>query len=95
MNCHRRFGGNDPCIPVAPARNTSVLGRERTRAQRDALELAKFGTSYRCCTLPPNRYLEGLDDGSGGAGILTLGCAKNRWADLDGYGGTWGGWVAN
>jgi hypothetical protein len=26
----------------------------------------------------------GLDDGSGGAGIPTLGCAKNDWVDFDG-----------
>jgi hypothetical protein len=39
---------------------------------------------FACNQKPPN--LGGLDDRSGGAGIRTLGCSKNRWEDFDGEG---------
>jgi hypothetical protein len=35
-----------------------------------------------------NHLSLGLDAESGGAGIRTLGCSKNRWEDFDGQGGT-------
>jgi hypothetical protein len=38
-----------------------------------------------------NRPFVGLDHGSGGAWIRTLGCSKNRWVDFDGEGGAGGG----
>jgi hypothetical protein len=37
-----------------------------------------------------NHLFLGSDDGSGGAGIRTLACSKNRWADFEGQGGTAG-----
>jgi hypothetical protein len=40
-----------------------------------------FRFLFACNQKPPN--LGGLDDGSSGAGIRTLGCSKNRWEDFD------------
>ena len=80
-------------IPITRFRPSSILGHggepHATVALGYQFESIRF---VFCSPTAKTDYLGGLDDGTGGAGIPTLACSKNRWEDFDGGGGTWGGW---
>ena len=81
----------DAAIHNTRLRPSSILGHRGTsRGLHWVINLILPYSPF--VRLRSKRLFWGLDDGSSGAGIRTLGCAKIRWANFNGEDGTGGGW---
>jgi hypothetical protein len=71
---------------------SSILGTGEWKSHATvALGYQFESTTFVVCSpIVSSRLFGGRDEGSGDAGIWTLGCSKNRWEDFEGQGGTAG-----